>query len=246
MSRDLSALLTHPHVRRYLDLIAQAEGTARHADPYRVAFGGGALADLSRHPGIAHRFRQTDGRSNTTTAAGKYQFLAPTWRDVAGTLGLRDFSPRSQDLGALELMRRSGSLDDVLRGDYASAVRKDGRTWASLPSSPYPQPKRSATFIAQALTQPSAMGGSHPYTPNPMPIAPTAPTVSPASAQYRPLLPPIQPTTSTTSAMDRAHAVQPMPLFTPIVAPPPLAPLPDAPYSLDLDLQQLRRPPTTP
>ena len=151
MSRDLTALLDHPNVRRYLDLIAQAEGTARYADPYRVAFGGSVIPDLSRHPGIARSFKQTDGKTNATTAAGKYQFLRGTWNDVAGTLGLTDFSPQSQDLGALELMRRSGSLDDVLRGDYASAVRKDGRTWASLPSSPYPQPKRSDAFIAQAL-----------------------------------------------------------------------------------------------
>lgn len=48
MSRDLTALLEHPNVRRYLDLIAQAEGTAKHADPYRVAFGGSVIPDLSR------------------------------------------------------------------------------------------------------------------------------------------------------------------------------------------------------
>lgn len=239
MNRDLTALLDHPHVRRYLDLIAQAEGTARHADPYRVAFGGGTLADLARHPGIARRFRQTDGRTNTTTAAGKYQFLAPTWNDVAGKLGLTDFSPRAQDLGALELMRRSGSLDDVLRGDYASAVRKDGRTWASLPSSPYPQPKRSAAFIAQALGRSAAPTFLPPYAP--LAAALSAP---PAQPQYRPTLPPMLPA----PMAEPAHAMRPLPVFTPTAAPLPplLAPSPEPPYSIDLDLQQLRRSLPTP
>jgi muramidase (phage lysozyme) len=236
MSRDLAALLDHPNVRRYLDLIAQAEGTARHADPYRVAFGGSVIPDLSKHPGVARSFKQTDGKTNATTAAGKYQFLRATWNDVAGTLGLSDFSPQSQDLGALELMRRSGSLDDVLRGDYASAVRKDGRTWASLPSSPYPQPKRSDAFIAQALGRTPAPTFQPPYAP----LA-AALTAQPAQPQYRPTLPPMLP--APTPAAEPGHAVRPLPVFTPAAAalPPLLAPAPEPPYSLDLDLQQLRR-----
>lgn len=239
MNRDLNALLEHPNVRRYLDVIAQAEGTAQHADPYRVAFGGSTIADLARHPGIARRFRQTDGKTNTTTAAGKYQFLAPTWNDVAGKLGLTDFSPRAQDLGALELMRRSGSLDDVLRGDYASAIRKDGRIWASLPSSPYAQPKRSAGFIAAALQRTPAPSFLPPYAP--LAAALTAPAVEP---QYRPALPPLLPT----PAPEPAHAVRPLPVFTPTAAPLPplLAPSSEPPYSIDLDLQQLRRALPTP
>lgn len=236
MTRDLNALLDHPNVRRYLDLIAQAEGTAGHADAYRVGFGGAALADLSRHPGTRHAFKQTDGKTNATTAAGRYQFLHSTWKDLAGALGLTDFSPRSQDLGALELMRRSGSLDDVLRGDFTSAVRKDGRTWASLPSSPYPQPKRSDAFVAQALASPAA--------PPPMPYGPAASSAVPALPSYRPLLPPMLPAPTG----DPPHAVRPPPPFMPtaVTVPSLLAPLPEAPYSLEQDLQQLRRPPITP
>jgi muramidase (phage lysozyme) len=236
MSRDLTALLEHPNVRRYLDLIAQAEGTARYADPYRVAFGGSAIPDLSRHPGIARRFRQTDGKANTTTAAGKYQFLHSTWNDVAGALGLSDFSPRSQDLGALELMRRSGSLDDVLRGDYATAVRKDGRTWASLPSSPYPQPKRSPAFIAQALGRSATPTFLPPYAP--LAAALSAP---PAQPHYRPVLPPMWPVQP--PGAEPSQAIFPPSFFTPTDATTPasLVPPPEPPYSIDLDLQHLRR-----
>lgn len=235
MTRDLNALLANPNVRRYLDLIAQAEGTARYVDSYRVAFGGGVLADLSRHPGTRHTFTQSDGTTNTTTAAGRYQFLRSTWKDLAGKLNLGDFSPRSQDIGALELMRRNGSLEDVLRGDFRSAVRKDGRTWASLPSSPYPQPKRTDAFIAQALAG----------TPSTVPYAPqSSPAASASPPSYRPLLPAMLPAPND----GIAHAVHPLPPFMPTAAPMPplLAPLPDAPYSLEQDLQQLRRPPITP
>jgi muramidase (phage lysozyme) len=148
---ELEAVLNNPNVQRYLTMLSQAEGTAKYNDPYRTAFGGRQIADLSKHPATAQPFTQTDGKKNMTTAAGKYQFLNRTWNDVANTLGLKDFSAGNQDLGALELMRRSGSLNDVLRGDFASAVARDGKTWASLPSSPYAQPKRSTEFVNQAL-----------------------------------------------------------------------------------------------
>lgn len=238
MSRDLTALLDHPNVRRYLDAIAQAEGTAQHADPYRVGYGGHPIADLARHPGTARRFQQTDGQHNVTTAAGKYQFLRGTWNDVARTLGLTDFSPRSQDLGALELMRRSGSLDDVLRGDFANAVRKDGRTWASLPSSPYPQPKRSSAYMTQALAGASTATPPPPYAP--LPATAPSPRVAP---HYRPALPPILPAPTPIEPVSRA--VYPPLARSPSIPPPPLAALPEMPYSLDLDLQQLRRTPSS-
>jgi muramidase (phage lysozyme) len=235
MSPDLTRLLNHPNVRRYLDVIAQAEGTASHADPYRVGFGGSTIADLARHPGIAKRFKQTDGKTNRTTAAGKYQFLARTWNDVAGKLGLNDFSPRAQDLGAMELMRRSGSLDDVLRGDYAQAIHKDGRTWASLPSSPYAQPKRSQGFIDSALQRDGARTFQPPYAPLAAAMAATAQSAPPS---YRPMtLPPMLPTPT-------AAPAPPPPTFAPL--PTLIAPAPEPPYSIDLDLQQLRRSPLTP
>ncbi|MDR3067724.1 MAG: glycoside hydrolase family 104 protein [Comamonas sp.] len=150
---QLSQALGNTNAQMYLRMLQQAEGTYRGADsnPYATAFGGGQLPDLRQHPRTLHSFTQTDGKPNKTSAAGAYQFLGSTWDDVAGKLGLQDFGPRSQDLAALELMRRNGSLPDVLAGNFGSAVKKDGRTWASLPSSPYAQPKRSQGFVERAL-----------------------------------------------------------------------------------------------
>lgn len=140
-----------PNVRRYLDMLAQAEG----AD-YDTLFGGAKFNSYADHPRVRKGFTQTDGKKNTSSAAGRYQFLEKTWDDVAGTLGLKDFSPASQDAAAVELLRRSGSLADVQAGRYDAAVAKDNKTWASLPGSPYAQKTRSQEFVAQALGRPLA------------------------------------------------------------------------------------------
>nr|DAP51279.1 MAG TPA: lysozyme [Caudoviricetes sp.] len=167
MSKELEAALANPNAQKYLRMIAQAEGTYKDAssDPYRVAFGGSTFDDLSKHPKVLRDFRQTDGKANKTSAAGAYQFLGGTWDDVAGKLGLQDFGPRSQDLGALELIRRAGALDDVLNGRFDQAVKKMGSVWASLPSSPYAQPRRSAGFVEKALNAavPSAQAQENPF-----------------------------------------------------------------------------------
>ena len=106
-------------------------------------FGNQRINSLQSHPNIRKSFVQTDGKSNVTTAAGRYQFLKDTWDEVARQYGLKDFSPRNQDIAALALMVQNGSLPYVLKGDFQTAVKKSGGTWASLPSSPYAQPKRS-------------------------------------------------------------------------------------------------------
>lgn len=138
--QQLEKLLNDPNARKMLDLIANAEGV-KHG--YNTLFGNERVGSLKAHPNVRKQFKQTDGKTNTTTAAGRYQFLKPTWDGLARQYGLTDFSPRNQDLGALALIKRRGALDDVLKGDYRSAVNKLGKEWASLPSSPYAQPKKS-------------------------------------------------------------------------------------------------------
>src|SRR5690606_8165187 len=150
---ELRQYLQNPNVRRMLDVISQAEGTDKYG--YNTAFGGGQLESLDDHPRRLYDFTQTDGKANKTSAAGRYQFLQRTWDDVAGQLGLKDFGPESQDLGAIELLRRAGALEPAAMGDFQTALQRSGTTWASLPSSPYAQPKRSEGFMAQALNKAS-------------------------------------------------------------------------------------------
>lgn len=133
-------LLNAPNVQKMLNLIASAEGV-KHG--YNTLFGNERLDDLSQHPNVKKEFTQTDGKKNATTAAGRYQFLKDTWDGVAKQLGLKDFSPKNQDIAAVALLAQNGALPSVLKGDFKTAVQKSGSTWASLPSSPYAQPKRS-------------------------------------------------------------------------------------------------------
>ncbi|WP_461312139.1 glycoside hydrolase family 24 protein [Acinetobacter sp. GN11] len=141
-------LLNNPNARRMLDLIASAEGVSHG---YNTLFGNQKVDDLSAHPNIRKAFKQTDGTTNYTTAAGRYQFLKGTWDGLQNQLGLRDFSPQSQDIGALALLAQNGALPYVLKGDFGTAIKKSGSTWASLPSSPYAQNKRSWGFINKEL-----------------------------------------------------------------------------------------------
>ena len=138
--QELQRILNDPNARKMLDILAKAEGV-KHG--YNTIFGNERFNDLSRHPNVLKSFTQTDGVKNGTTAAGRYQFLKRTWDGLSKQYGLNDFSPQNQDIGALALMAQKGALDNVLKGDFGGAVKKLGGTWASLPSSPYAQPRRS-------------------------------------------------------------------------------------------------------
>jgi lysozyme len=61
---------------------------------------------------------------------------------VAEPLGLVDFSPASQDLAAVELIRRCGVLDAIQRGEFDRTLRGIRSEWASLPGAGYGQPER--------------------------------------------------------------------------------------------------------
>ena len=138
--QQLEKLLNDPNARKMLDLIANAEGV-KHG--YNTGFGNERIASLGAHPNVRKEFTQTDGKKNVTTAAGRYQFLKSTWDGLAKRYGLKDFSPRNQDIAALALMAQKGAIKNVMSGDFEGAVNKLGGTWASLPSSPYAQPKKT-------------------------------------------------------------------------------------------------------
>jgi len=146
---NLLPALDNPNVRSFLDMISAAEGTTKHG--YNTLFGGGKVESLVDHPRQLFDFTETTGRPNKTTAAGRYQFLSNTWDEQAKKLGLPDFGERSQDLAAVNLLQERGILPDVLQGNWESAVKKSGPIWASLPSSPYPQPRQSNEFVMGKL-----------------------------------------------------------------------------------------------
>lgn len=145
---QLQQAYENPNMRKMLNLIAASEGVKYG---YNTLFGNQHIDNLNAHPNIKKAFKQTDGKTNYTTAAGRYQFLNDTWNGVAQQYGFKDFSPQNQDLGAIALIAQRGALNDVLKGDYRSAILKLGPEWASLPSSTYKQGKRSWDFINKQL-----------------------------------------------------------------------------------------------
>ena len=141
----------NPNVRRMLDAIASAEGTDKYG--YNTMFGGTKFDDLSAHPNQLIPFTQTDGKENLSSAAGRYQFINPTWSEVSKKLDLKDFGPESQDAAAVYLIERAGALEDLMSGDFKAATDKLGGTWASLPSSDYPQPKKTEEEFMAMVNQ---------------------------------------------------------------------------------------------
>lgn len=130
----------------FLDTIAWAEVGTVGPEGYKKIVFRGRVTNFSRHPrrlecGIIN------GRRECSTAAGRYQGLTKTWVAVARRIGLKDFSPKSQDRFAIELIREKRALRDVREGRFETAICKVGRIWASLPCNTYRQNPRSLATL---------------------------------------------------------------------------------------------------
>ena len=122
------ALAANPRIRALLDAIALAEGDTDYDSLYGNHHQ--TFADRSTHPGNVGQ--------NGGGAAGRYQILPATYRDLNNRLGPYSMSDRDQDLMAIELIRERNALPLILSGnpaDFDEAVSRLGqhRTWASFP-----------------------------------------------------------------------------------------------------------------
>ena len=123
--------------KAFLSLIGFTEGTD-DLHGYQTLYGGGKFDSFADHPR-----RAITAGAYTSTAAGRYQFLSKTWDWVAGQLGLKDFSPASQDKAALWLINNKGALDEIDKGNMTAASKILGGTWTSLPGGTQPNPRTS-------------------------------------------------------------------------------------------------------
>ena len=129
----------------FLEMLNKAEGSP----DYNTIVGGKKFNDLSKHPGIVG----VTTKEGPSTAAGKWQITKTTYDDIAPKIGVTDFSEDSQKAIAVKLIENNNALDDVKKGDWNTATAKLGKVWASLPSSPYSQPKRSQDWIESKLNK---------------------------------------------------------------------------------------------
>jgi len=136
-------------VRAFMDTLAFAEGTRER---YNYIFTFVTFNSYADHPR-----RAICAGKLCSTAAGRYQFLSRTWDGLAPGLGLTDFTPPSQEKAGLELIRRAGAYNVVLKSsnyeNFAAALGKLNRIWASLPGSPYGQPTHSTAALWKAYKE---------------------------------------------------------------------------------------------
>jgi muramidase (phage lysozyme) len=148
-----------PNQIAFLDAIAFSELGERlmaaSDDGYNVVVGSTPknpilFSDYSDHP---RRLVTLPALGIKSTAAGRYQLLARYFDAYKKQLGLKDFSPASQDAIALQQIRECKALADVDTGNFAAAVAKCRRIWASLPGSPYGQHTNSLDDLQAAFVR---------------------------------------------------------------------------------------------
>lgn len=131
LSRNMSAFLYtigYSELGKLVDLPSQGYDIIVGSTPTKMI----KLKDYSDHPRVLVA-------SVNSTAAGRYQVLERFYDAYKNQLKLPDFSPRSQDLIALQLIKECKAVDDIENGRIQSALSKCRSRWASLPGAGYGQ-----------------------------------------------------------------------------------------------------------
>jgi len=129
------------NVVAFLDMLAWSEGTdnGRQATKdrgYDVIVGGQLFNGYADPPRVLVDLPRLKIQS---TAAGRYQLLRRYFDAYRRTLGLKDFSPLSQDLIALQQIRERRALPLIQAGKITEAIVAVRNIWASLPGAGYGQ-----------------------------------------------------------------------------------------------------------
>lgn len=72
-----------------------------------------------------------------SSISGAYAISAKTWNFISKQLDLSDWKPKNQDLAAIFLLALNNSIDDIKKGKFNEAVRKNRKTWYGFPDSNY-------------------------------------------------------------------------------------------------------------
>jgi muramidase (phage lysozyme) len=162
-------------IRAFMRMIRRCEGTTGQVG-YETLYGGSSFIKDHNKTFADHPEKLISAGGWSSTAAGAYQVMKNTWKDtnlvnLRGKYNIKDFSPESQDIFCLILLRHKlldnvqnkkiSALHYIKNGDfhgaiygYAPARTVNGVTaqflsnteWASLPGSPYNQnPKPYST-----------------------------------------------------------------------------------------------------
>jgi len=113
------------------NVIKLGEGTQGDRG-YTTMFTGAQFTDTSAHP------RQINRSGDLASdAAGAFQFLSPTWDNAKSALGLKDFSPASQEKAGKWLAQQRGmdvNKVHTTKESLGRALDKIAPEWASMPT----------------------------------------------------------------------------------------------------------------
>ena len=132
--------------KAFLDMLAWSEESITTSETrnhgYDVIVGGELFVDYSDHPQTCHaKPKPQINRRRTLPASSRW------WDAYRKQLGLKDFSPKSQDAVALQQIKERGALSMIDRGDIRQAIDRCSNIWASLPGAGYGQFEHKADSL---------------------------------------------------------------------------------------------------
>ena len=106
--------------KAFLDMLAWSEGTDNGRQKtrnhgYDVIVGGELFTDYSDHPSQTCHAKKT--QNSNQQAPDATSFFSRWWDAYRKQLGLKDFSPKSQDAVALQQIKERGALPMIDRAD---------------------------------------------------------------------------------------------------------------------------------
>lgn len=116
------------------------------------------IPDYSRHPHILVAVNYHNNKTGAveqvkSSAAGRYQYIFPTWQEDAAAAGVADFSPVSQDRVLIATLKRIGVYALICNNDISGAIEHAHETWASLPGSTSGQPQNKLRDLIAAYNE---------------------------------------------------------------------------------------------
>ncbi len=126
--------------KAFLDMLAWSEIGEKllkaSDNGYNVIVGGTLFNSYADHP---RKLVDLPRLKIKSTAAGRYQLLSRYWDAYRTQLGLKDFSPASQDAVALQQIKERRALELIDSGNIRQAIDRCSNIWASLPGAGYGQ-----------------------------------------------------------------------------------------------------------
>ena len=117
---------------RWRNVISLGEGT-QGDEGYNIMFGGRRFENMSAHPNNP----MATPWGTKSEAAGKYQFMKPTWDRAKSALNLPDFGRESQEKAGRWLATNRGLDYNTRITDFETfkkEITKISPEWASMPS----------------------------------------------------------------------------------------------------------------